>query len=44
MPFYMWTGNYTQEAIQAMIKQPQDREAAARKVIEAAGGWPVAAL
>ncbi len=38
MPFYMWTGNYTQEAIQAMIKNPQDREAVARKVIEAAGG------
>ena len=38
MAYYLWTGNCTQEAIQAMIKEPQDREPAARKVIEAAGG------
>lgn len=38
MAYYLWTGNYTREAIQAMVKQPQDREAAARKAVEAAGG------
>ena len=38
MAFYLWTANYTREAVQAMVKQPQDREAAARKAVEAAGG------
>lgn len=38
MAFYMWTGNYTREAMQAMVKQPQNRESAARQAIEAAGG------
>ena len=38
MAYYLWTGNYTQEAIQAMLKEPQDREAAGRAAIEAAGG------
>ena len=38
MAYYLWTGNYSSEAIQAMIKNPQDREAAGRKAIEAAGG------
>ena len=38
MPYYMWTGSYTREAAQALIKKPQSREAAARKGIEAAGG------
>ena len=38
MPFYLWTGNYTREAMQAMVKRPQDREAVARKSIESAGG------
>ena len=38
MPYYLWTANYTREAVQAMVKQPQDREAAARKAIEAVGG------
>jgi uncharacterized protein with GYD domain len=38
MPYYMWTGSYSQEAMQAFIKKPQDREAVVRKVVEAAGG------
>ena len=38
MSFYLWTGNYTQEAIKAMVKNPTDREAAARQAVEAAGG------
>lgn len=38
MAYYLWTANYTRDAIQAMVKHPQDREAAARKAIEAAGG------
>jgi uncharacterized protein with GYD domain len=38
MAFYLFTANYTHEAMQAMVKNPSDREAAARKVIEAAGG------
>jgi uncharacterized protein with GYD domain len=38
MAFYMYTANYSREAIQAMVKSPSDREAAARKIIEAAGG------
>jgi uncharacterized protein with GYD domain len=38
MAFYLFTGNYSREAMQAMVKKPSDREAAARKIIEAAGG------
>jgi uncharacterized protein with GYD domain len=38
MPYYMWTGSYTPEAMQALIRKPQDREAVVRKVVEAAGG------
>ncbi len=38
MAYYLWTGNYTREAVQAMVKRPQNREAAARAAIEAAGG------
>ena len=38
MAYYMWTGSYTREAMQALIKKPEDREAAVRKVVEAAGG------
>lgn len=38
MAFYLWTGNYTQDAMKAMVKKPSDREAAARQAIEAAGG------
>ncbi len=38
MAYYLWTGNYTQEAIQALVKEPQDREPGARKAVESAGG------
>lgn len=38
MALYLYTGNYTSDAVKAMIKEPQDREAAARKVVTAAGG------
>jgi uncharacterized protein with GYD domain len=35
---YMLSGGYTTESWKAMIQSPTDRSAAARKVIEAAGG------
>ncbi|MHA3977241.1 GYD domain-containing protein [Halovulum sp. GXIMD14794] len=38
MPFYMFTGRYSIDSIKAMVDNPQDREAAARKVVEAGGG------
>ena len=38
MPFYLFTGRYTTASIKAMVEKPQDREAAARALIEAAGG------
>jgi uncharacterized protein with GYD domain len=38
MAFYMYTANYSREAIQAMVKSPSDREAAVRKIIESGGG------
>ncbi len=38
MPFYMFQARYTSDAFKAMIANPQDREAAARPLIEAAGG------
>lgn len=38
MPFYMFQGRYTSEAIKAMVQNPQDREAAARPLIEGIGG------
>ena len=38
MGFYMFTGSYTTDSIKAMVDSPQDREAAARAAIEAAGG------
>lgn len=38
MPFYMFQGSYTSEAIKAMIDTPQDRGAAAAPMIEALGG------
>ena len=38
MPFYMFQGRYTADAIKAMIETPQDREAAARALIESLGG------
>ena len=38
MAYYLFTANYTREAMRAMVRTPSDREAAARKLIEAAGG------
>ena len=38
MPRFIVTGNYTASAMKGMIEKPSDREAAARAVIEAAGG------
>jgi uncharacterized protein with GYD domain len=38
MPHYMYQGRYSPDALKAMIGKPQDREASARKLIEAAGG------
>jgi len=38
MSFYLFKGCYTAAAIAAMVDDPQDREAAARPLIEAVGG------
>lgn len=38
MPFYMFQGRYTANALKAMVDTPQDREAAARPFIESQGG------
>ncbi len=38
MSYYMFQMTYAQSAIKAMIEKPTDREAAARKLIEAVGG------
>lgn len=38
MPTFIVTGNYTSTAVQGMLKNPSDREAAARAIVEAAGG------
>ncbi|MDC0657843.1 GYD domain-containing protein [Leisingera sp. SS27] len=38
MPRFIVTGNYTSSAMKAMIENPSDREAAARALVEAAGG------
>lgn len=38
MPFYMFQARYTAAALKEMVKHPQDREAAARPLIEALGG------
>ena len=38
MAFYLYKASYSTEAIKAMVAQPQDREAAARQIIEALGG------
>ena len=38
MPFYMFQGRYSTDAIKSMVDNPQDREAAAAKVIESLGG------
>jgi len=38
MPYYMFQGRYSAAALKAMVDDPQDREAAARPLIEAVGG------
>ncbi len=38
MPRFIFTGCYTSDAIKGMLAKPSDREAAARKIVEAAGG------
>lgn len=38
MAFYLFQGSYTPAALKAMVENPQDREAAARPLIEAVGG------
>ena len=36
--FYLYQLTYSKEAIKAMVASPSDREAAARKLVEALGG------
>lgn len=38
MPHYMIQVRYTSDALGAMVQSPQDREAAGRTLVEAAGG------
>ena len=38
MAFYLFQASYTPAALKAMVDKPQDREAAARPLIEAIGG------
>jgi uncharacterized protein with GYD domain len=38
MPFYMFQGRYTTDSIKSLVQSPQDREAAARRMIEGLGG------
>lgn len=38
MPFYMFQGRYSTEAIKAMVNNPQDREAPGRALVESVGG------
>ena len=38
MSFYLYQLAYSSDAIKAMVEKPQDREAAARKLVEALGG------
>lgn len=38
MPFYLYRISYSQDAIKALIANPTDREAAARKLVEGLGG------
>lgn len=37
MPFYLYQISYSTAAVKALLAKPQDRESAARKMIEAAG-------
>lgn len=38
MPFYLFKGRYTTDSIKSLVANPEDREIAARKMIEALGG------
>jgi uncharacterized protein with GYD domain len=38
MPFYLYQLAYSSDAIKSMVANPSDREAAARKLVEALGG------
>lgn len=38
MPFYMFQGRYTSDAIKAMVANPHDREGPARALVESLGG------
>jgi uncharacterized protein with GYD domain len=38
MPHFLLTGTYTPAALQALARNPSDRHAAARKLVETAGG------
>ena len=38
MAYYLFQASYTPDALKAMVDDPQDREAAARPLIEAVGG------
>ena len=38
MPRFIVTGKYSSNAMKAMVDHPSDREAAARAIVEAAGG------
>ena len=38
MPQYLGRFRYSSDAVRAMVKNPQDREAAAREVLESLGG------
>jgi uncharacterized protein with GYD domain len=37
MPYYLFTARYTTASLKAMVDKPQDREAAARALVEGAG-------
>jgi uncharacterized protein with GYD domain len=38
VPYYLYQLTYSKDAMKAMVASPSDREAAARKLIEALGG------
>lgn len=38
MPYYLFQASYTPEALRALVANPQDREKAARPLIESVGG------
>lgn len=38
MPFYLFKGRYSTDSLKSLVANPQDREAEARKMIEALGG------